>query len=369
MKHLTLFSISVLICLQTSAQGFRKYSNEFLNIGIGGRGLAMSGAQVATVSDVTSGYWNPAGAMKIKGTVQASIMHTEYFAGIAKFDYAAVSLPIADGEKRIGFSLIRFGIDDIPNTLFLVQPDGSLNYDNITSFSAADYAFNFSYAMNSGVDGLTLGGNAKVVHRILGPFANSWGFGVDIGAQYELNNWRFGAVLKDVIPTFNAWSFNFTDAEKQVLFETGNVIPTSSVEVTAPKLVLGSGYNFKVGKRVSILPEIDLDVTTDGKRNVLISAKPFSIDPKGGVEIGYMKTVYLRAGLGNFQRMTDDLTGEKITSVQPNMGLGIRIKNLTIDYALTNIGNFSQPFYSNVFSLKINLGEPALSIEDMYNDN
>ena len=32
---------------------FRKYSNEFLNIGAGARGLAMGGAQVASVNDGT----------------------------------------------------------------------------------------------------------------------------------------------------------------------------------------------------------------------------------------------------------------------------------------------------------------------------
>ncbi|MEO6681758.1 MAG: hypothetical protein ABIN48_02945, partial [Ginsengibacter sp.] len=42
-----------------SAQ-FRKYSNEFLNIGAGARGLGMGAAQVASVSDGTAGYWNPA---------------------------------------------------------------------------------------------------------------------------------------------------------------------------------------------------------------------------------------------------------------------------------------------------------------------
>jgi hypothetical protein len=44
---LALFIISI---SQGHAQ-FRKYSNEFLNIGAGARGLAMGGAQVATTTD------------------------------------------------------------------------------------------------------------------------------------------------------------------------------------------------------------------------------------------------------------------------------------------------------------------------------
>ena len=45
-------------CVSTTQAQFRKYSNEFLNIGAGAKGLAMGGTQVATVADATAGYWN-----------------------------------------------------------------------------------------------------------------------------------------------------------------------------------------------------------------------------------------------------------------------------------------------------------------------
>jgi len=67
------------------------YSNEFLAIGVGARGLAMSSAQVAVTNDVTSGYWNPAGLTQIEHDYEFSLMHASYFAGIANFDYAAFS--------------------------------------------------------------------------------------------------------------------------------------------------------------------------------------------------------------------------------------------------------------------------------------
>ena len=65
-----------------------KYSNEFLSIGVGARSFGMGGAIVATGGDVTSGYWNPAGLTGIPKKVEAGLMHAEYFAGIAKYDYA-----------------------------------------------------------------------------------------------------------------------------------------------------------------------------------------------------------------------------------------------------------------------------------------
>lgn len=56
MSNMTYFRICVLavVCLwviNASAQ-FRKYSNEFLNIGAGARGLGMGGAQVASVAEL-----------------------------------------------------------------------------------------------------------------------------------------------------------------------------------------------------------------------------------------------------------------------------------------------------------------------------
>ena len=56
MKNIRLLALFLLPGLVGYGQ-FRKYSNEFLNIGAGARGLAMGGAQVASVQDGTAGYW------------------------------------------------------------------------------------------------------------------------------------------------------------------------------------------------------------------------------------------------------------------------------------------------------------------------
>ncbi|HEX8277970.1 MAG TPA: hypothetical protein VF540_04715, partial [Segetibacter sp.] len=145
LKELAAFILGIIVCVNGSGQ-FRKYSNEFLNIGAGARGLAMGGAQVATADDGTAGYWNPAGLVGVKQYPSLYLMHAEYFAGIGKYDYAGLAIPLHDEKRVVGLSLLRFAVDDIPNTLFLVEPDGSINYNNIRTFSSADYAFLLSYA-------------------------------------------------------------------------------------------------------------------------------------------------------------------------------------------------------------------------------
>lgn len=110
---------SILSCLTANAQ-FTKYSNEFLNIGAGARGMSMASAQVASVSDGTAGYWNPAALANIKDP-EMNLMHAEYYAGIGKYDFANLVLPLKDQKRVLGLTLLRFAVDDIPNTVFLVQ--------------------------------------------------------------------------------------------------------------------------------------------------------------------------------------------------------------------------------------------------------
>ena len=359
-QRLLLIAIAGLLPTLAFSQ-FRKYSNEFLNIGAGARGLAMGGAQVASVDDGTAGYWNPAGLTRVNEYPILHIMHAEYFAGIGKYDYASLALPLADKKRSIGISFLRFAVDDIPNTLFLVEPDGTINYNNIRSFSSADYAFLFSYAqklIDQEDKQLSFGANAKVIHRSVGSFAKAWGFGLDAGVQYRTKRLRLGASVRDLTTTFNAWNFNFTEKEKEVLYLTNNDIPVKSTELTAPRLILGAAYKVPLSKQFSLLAEANFDVTFDGKRNVVLSADPVSVDPRLGLELGYKDLIFVRGGIFNFQQALKDgdtLNQQKVWIYQPSLGVGFKLKNVGIDYAFTNLANQSNPLYTHIFSLRLNL--------------
>lgn len=360
-NHWLLLVVMCAGCCCAHAQ-FRVYSNEFLNIGAGARGLGMGSTSVASASDANAGYWNPAGLANVHDYPSVTAMHAEYFSGIGKYDFVAAAFPLnGDKPRTLGISALRFGVDDIPNTLALVQPDGSLNYNNISTFSSADYAFLLSYAQ-SVIDEedrkLSFGGNAKIIYRKVGSFANAVGFGFDAGVMYQVGKWRLGAAARDVTTTFNAWKFSFTDEQKQVLYLTNNDIPVKSTELTAPRLVLGGAYDFTFSDKFHLLAEANVDVTFDGKRNTVISADPISIDPKAGLEANINKVVFVRAGISNFQRALKDgdtLNQKKVWIYQPSLGAGFHVGNVTVDYAFTNLANQSNPLYTHVFSLKVDL--------------
>ncbi len=348
----------------SNAQYARKYSNEFLNIGVGARAFGMGNAVVASVNDVNAAYWNPAGISQVKDNAQLTFMHSNYYEKIGAYDFIAGAAPInKNGVLAISFN--RFGVDDIVNTLGLVQ-NGQVDYSRIKTFSAVDYAFYISYAQKIILKekayprSLSWGLSPKIIYRKVGSFAKAWGFGIDAGAQFQSKNWLFGIMLKDVTTTYNTWNMTLTDAEKDVFYQTGNEIPVQSTELTLPKAVPGVAYKFNLSKKTILLTEANIDLTFDGRRNVVISSKRFNVDPHLGMELGYNQKIYFRAGLTNIQNIldvTDTSSVRKTWVMQPNFGVGIHFKNLTLDYAITALGSNAVALNSNIFSLKIALNK------------
>ncbi|WP_417350659.1 PorV/PorQ family protein [Flavobacterium alkalisoli] len=325
-----------------------------MNIGVDAAALGMSNAVTASTGDVNSGYWNPAGLLKVKDK-QLALMHASYFANIAQYDYAGFAMPI-DDRSAFGLSIIRFGVDDILNTTQLIDSEGNIDYNRISLFSTADYGVTLSYARSLPLDGLQYGINAKVIRRIIGDFADSWGFGFDIGLQYQTKDqWNFGLMLRDITTTYNVWNINEEafEAIRDAVPGENQELPESS-EITLPKAQLGFSKKFIIRYDYSILAAANINMQF-AQTNDLVSTESVSFDPAFGFEFGYIDLVFLRGGVGNFQNIRE-LDGSGKLSYQPNIGLGFKYKGIEVDYALTDIGDQSAALYSNIFSLKIDLG-------------
>ncbi|MEY4289339.1 MAG: hypothetical protein RLZZ30_1427, partial [Bacteroidota bacterium] len=280
-----------------------KYSNEFLALGVGADAFSMGNAVVANTEGVNAAYWNPAGILQQSAKMEASLMHSEYFAGIAKYDHLGFSYKM-DENQAVAFTFIRFGVDDIPNTTQLIDNNGIINYDNVQLFTAGDYAFMGSYARKLKIPGMSIGGTAKVIYRNIGDFAHSWGFGLDAGWQYQLpKHWKFGVMARDITSTFNAWVFDLTPEMQSVFLNTQNSLPKNGIELTLPRLIFAASGNVDLGKKgLKLGGEVDLDMTTDGKRNVLLKTNFASFDPHAGMFLSYKNAFKLRWGVSNIQQ-------------------------------------------------------------------
>ena len=324
-----------------------------MNIGVDAAALGMANAVTASTNDVNSGYWNPAGLIGVQDK-QISLMHASYFANIAQYDYAGFAMPI-DDESAWGLSVIRFGVDDILNTTELIDSEGNIDYNRISLFSTADYGITFSYARKLKIPGFQYGVNAKVIRRIIGDFADSWGFGFDAGIQFERNDWKFGLMVRDITTTYNIWNINEDEYNKikDAIPGQNQELPEDS-EITLPKAQLGMSKKFIIRYDYSILAAVNLNMRFE-QTNDIISTDFASIDPAVGLEFGYTDLVFLRAGVGNFQNVTQIDNTEKV-GFQPNIGVGFKYKGIQVDYALTDIGDQSVALYSNIFSVKVDLG-------------
>ncbi|MET2984710.1 putative type IX sorting system protein PorV2 [Aureibaculum conchae] len=361
--------VLILFLAQTTyGQTIRNFSNEFLNIGVDAAAFGMGKAVTAFSNDVNAIYWNPAGLVGLKD-YQGSLMHAEYFQGIANYDYVGFAKPI-NNESTVAIAIMRFGVDDILNTTQLIQ-DGQINYDRVSLFSAADWAVNVAYAKKLITKDLNVGVNAKIVRRKIGGFATSIGFGLDAGLQFKRNNWQFGLMLRDITTTFNAWSFDDDELNNileiynnlnQSILNDGNpdnddeIIPTvtpEKIELTKPKAQLGVARKFKVARDFNLLTALDLNMRF-AKTNDVVSSSVVSLSPSFGFQLDYINLVYLRGGVNNFQNETD-FDNNKSLTLEPNFGVGFNYKGISVDYALTNIGGASGSLFSNVFSIKVDI--------------
>jgi len=353
LKKLVLFLLSI-ISIVTIYSQTRNYSNEFLAIGVDAASFGKSNAVVASTANVNATYWNPAGLTQLKNK-QISLMHASYFANIANYDFGAYALPL-DERSALGISVVRFGVDDILDTRGLIADDGRTItlFRDLPRFSTADYAFTISYARKLFNKNFSYGINAKIVRRIIGDFASAWGFGIDAGIQGKINKYKYGVMVRDITTTFNSWKID-DDIFESNIEDPENALnrqeAPEKTEITLPSIQAGISRDFTYRRDITINTEIDLNMRF-AESNDLISTSNLSISPAAGFDIGYRNFVFLRGGFGNFQNVQQFDQSEKLT-FQPNFGLGFHYKGVSIDYALTDIGNQSEVVYSNIFSLII----------------
>ena len=326
-----------------------KYSNEFMKIGAGAHSLSLYKSVVAGTANASSIYWNPASLVEMSSD-ELEFMHASYFSGIANFDQISYVSRLSDGDA-FGLMLLRFGIDDIMNTLDLLDDQGNVDYDRITLFSSADYAFFLSYARDNIYKGLSVGSNVKIIYRKIGSFAYAWGFGFDLSAKQRVNDWIFGCIVRDITSTFNTWSFNLEDLEESYLFTDNDLPENSSLEVTLPSIQSGVSRLFRVNDKFSFRSELDIHFYLDGKRNVLFSNDVLSLNPSFGTELKYRNLIDFRFGLGGF-RKEYNFDNTKYVAFQPSLGAGIHFDNFFIDYAITNLLLEFNGSYSNIFSFR-----------------
>ena len=377
-RHLSIVCLTLALGLAglspntAQAQTVVKYGAEFLAGGVGARALGMGGAYVGLADDVTAGYWNPAG-LDALAYPQGAYMHAERFSGIVSFDYGAVAWPVTN-RSTLGVSFFRSGVDDIANTLEAINPDTGLPLpnaeNNVTYFSAVDYAFFVSYARRLS-DNLRLGVTGKVIRRSIGDFANAWGYSADIAAQYQIGRFALGLNIQDVTGMLQAWTVNDTAFED--LYQdpdTGDFLgfadvfgqdaPVGLTELVLPVARLGSAYALPLTEDIGLNLGFDLDLAFDGQQTYVLNAGDLSFRPRFGTEVTYRGLVALRAGIA------DVTTSERYgTQLTPTLGAGLALDQINVDYGFGDFGGLQSELGStHRISVMLTLEQPRFARAD-----
>lgn len=146
----------------------------FLNIGVGPHAVAMGGAFIATANDVTSLYWNPAGASRTNQN-DAMFAYTSWFADI-NYSWTGAMVKLGDAGT-IGMSLTYLDYGDIEITT-LAEQDGTGQF-----FTAYDLSMGLTYAYNL-TDRFSLGGTVKYIQQSIWNTSAS-AFAVDLGVLFH----------------------------------------------------------------------------------------------------------------------------------------------------------------------------------------
>jgi hypothetical protein len=310
--------------------GVAKYAGEFISLGVGGRALALGGAYVALANDVTAGYWNPAGLSRIDYP-QFMLMHDEQFGSLVNHDYASAAIPFGKSVS-LGLSVIRLGVDDIPDTRNAgVDIDGNVTYDpnefsridpnRVTYFNAADWAFYFTYSKRHS-ENFSYGANLKFIRRELGEHSAT-GIGFDIGAWYSpWESLALGINLQDITTTLLAWD-------------------TGRNELISPTVKMGSAYFFQaLGGQFA--PTVDIDVRFENRQYASAAhVGPVSLDFHAGAEYQFKDLIALRVGYSDVKQLT--------------MGAGLHLPKLSIDYSFAKFDGVDQLGNTHRISLMLTL--------------
>ena len=297
------------------------YTGDFIFIGTGVKSLSMGGAFSAVADDPSAVYWNPAGIAQIR-KIKIDFNHSFLYNNLASYDVFTYCQPLPN-SVTIGLNWTRLTIPDIKHfseshLTGLSSDKRAANIDlQLTGiadsyFDNTDDIFYFNFAKNVHRDinfgwfffklpvDFNFGVNVKYIKRTIDDKSGT-GMGFDLGflAKTELStlldvpwmgDFAFGYAMKDVSGTTIAWDTESKhedeiDFNRRVSFAVMQPIPRFNSVLT-----LSADVHHEVEKVLHL-----------------------------GSQVQFRNNYFFRAGYYD-----DNFSG----------GLGMRIKNVTIDYAI-----------------------------------
>ncbi|HTR80087.1 MAG TPA: PorV/PorQ family protein [Bacteroidota bacterium] len=210
LKVLGILLLASAVCVAGDDSKTGTAGAEELLLPVGGRSIALAGANLANVDGIEAVFWNPAGVAIMQGDGEATFSHMNYFADIG-LEYGSIGFK-AEGIGTFALSVKSLDFGDIQQTTE-DQPEGT----GVT-FSPTFAVFGLTFAREL-TDRISVGVTAKYIsEKIINTSAN--GFGFDMGVKYKfgpntpLNGLKFAVAVKNLGPQMQ---YDGTDLDQEVV--------------------------------------------------------------------------------------------------------------------------------------------------------
>lgn len=294
----------------------------FLQIGLGARGVSLGEAASTNASDISGVYWNPSLAVQMNGH-QVYFNHVQWFADV-DLNFGAAMLDFGS-FGRIGVMFSSLTTDQMEVTTEL-YPDGTGEL-----FTAQDMMVGLFYS-RSLTDKFNIGGTIKYVNSEIWNISAS-AFAVDVGLTYQtpydpvtlgMSISNFGTQMQ-MDGTDLAIRF---DPDRTVGGNNDGVVGRQHTRLWDLPILFrfGLSYNLLNTEQHNFL--LLGDVLYPNSQNNYVNA---------GAEYGFLGKFFLRAGYR--QLFLDDAEGGL------TLGAGVHVYNILIDYAYSDRGMLNEVQY------------------------
>jgi hypothetical protein len=308
-----------------------------LLIPLGAKEVALSGADISSVSGVSSIFWNPAGLDFNASGTSALFSYRSYIADIG-ISYMAIGSKLSTFGS-VGLTLRTFGIGDIKVTTE-DQPDGTGEIIRPTFF-----VLGLTYSKQL-TDNVSIGTNVNLAHESIGRVDAS-GLTFDAGVQYQnlggIQGLGIGVSVKNI-----GTSMQYTGSGLWVQADdpysqrglTNYKIEAASFQM--PTVIqIGVGYGMKLDENIGL------------QFSGAFENDNYGIDQyRFGVQFDYVHSLFFRAG---YMYSTDQ---NDVKSIFQNytIGAGVDLKDylgipIGIDYAFVPVEYFVA---NHLFDISLN---------------
>jgi hypothetical protein len=319
----------------------------FLEIGVGARGLALGGAYTGLATGATAMYWNPAGIGSTEGLTVAYSYAPLYGDLDITHHFAAVALPLFGGGA--GVSIIQLSSGDIPRTDENFPDGENPAFGSVFSYSGTAIGVHYGRRLT---DRLQIGVAAKVIQEGMTDAKASW-WGLDFGTMFNtgLYGLRLGAALQNIgnsaamkgaLTKYRVESTEVFPFDVPVTFAVEDYqLPMTFRFAVVSDLAGSADALFAPGSSVGAKLALDLNDGVDTDLQSML-----------GLEINIRDLAFLRAG----KKWVNERNDEEFRSFSHGLsfGGGLHVplfgRVLSFDYAYTSMGELQN---IQVFSFEL----------------